>query len=321
MAPPAENHNEMEIFDSKQILTLERTQEANRAAWPQSVEAPSAQYAAKWIDTHTHHYDLPTREERQACWQRAVDAGVTRMIQGGVDRRSIAPIARFCAEHPGGVFATLGLHPTEVFDNYEAELELMEAVLDGGLAGLWPAVAGADAAGEEAPDIRYVGIGEIGLDFYHDRRYGKEQAAAFRRQIAWARGYGLPLVLHIRSAFEEACKILKEEQDGCLRGVFHCFGGSLEQARRAIDLGFHLGIGGVLTFKNAHLAETVAEVDLEHIVLETDAPYLAPHPYRGQPNESRYIPLIGQKLAEIKGCSVEHVASVTTRNAVKLFGL
>ena len=309
----------METFDSKQVLTLQRTQEADQAAWPQGVEAPSAQCAAKWIDTHTHHYDLPTREERQACWQRAVDAGVTRMIQGGVDRRSIAPIARFCAEHPGSVFATLGLHPTEVFDNYEVELELMETILNCGLAGLWPAVT--DVTGETSPDIRYVGIGEVGLDFYHDRRYEKEQMAAFRRQIAWAREFSLPLVLHIRSAFEEACKILKEEQDGSLRGVFHCFGGSVEQARRAIDLGFHLGIGGVLTFKNAHLAETVAEVDLQHIVLETDAPYLAPHPYRGQPNESRYIPLIGQKLADIKGCSVAHVAAVTTRNALKLFGL
>ncbi len=309
----------METFDSKQILTLERTQEADQAAWPQSVEAPSAQYAAKWIDTHTHHYDLPTREERQACWQRAVDAGVTRMIQGGVDRQSIAPIARFCAEHPGSVSATIGLHPTEVFDNYEVELELMESILNCGLASVWPAVT--DAPGGKAPDVRYVGIGEVGLDFYHDRRYEKEQVAAFRRQIEWAREYSLPLVLHIRSAFEEACKILKEEQDGCLRGVFHCFGGSVEQARRAIDLGFHLGIGGVLTFKNAHLAETVAEVDLQHIVLETDAPYLAPHPYRGQPNESRYIPLIGQKLADIKGCSVAHVAAVTTRNAMKLFGL
>lgn len=310
----------MEIFDSKQILTLERTQEADHAGWPQSAEAVLRQNAAQWVDTHTHHYDLPDGE-RQACWQRAQAAGVTRMIQGGVDRHSIAPIARFRAEHPESVFATIGLHPTEVFDNYEVELELMETILECGLASVWPAVAGAEAAGEKAPDIRYVGIGEIGLDFYHDRTFEKEQVAAFRRQIDWARAADLPLVLHIRSAFEEACRILKEEQDGRLRGVFHCFGGSAEQARRAIDLGFHLGIGGVLTFKNAHLAETVAEVDLQHIVLETDAPYLAPHPFRGQPNESRYIPLIGQKLADIKGCSIEHVASVTTRNAVQLFRL
>lgn len=291
----------MEIVDSKQLLTLQRTQEAETAGWPKSVEAPERQYAARWVDTHTHHYDLPP-EERQACWQRAVDAGVTRLIQGGVDRPSIEPIARFCAEHPGSVFATIGLHPTEVFDNYEGELDFIEREL-------------------ASPAVRYVGIGETGLDFYHDRRYEKEQDVAFRRQIAWARAYNLPLVLHIRSAFEEACKILKEEQDGRLRGVFHCFSGSVEQARRAIDLGFHLGIGGVLTFKNAHLAETVAEVDLQHIVLETDAPYLAPHPFRGQPNESGYIPLIGRKLAEIKGESVAHVAEVTTRNAETLFGL
>lgn len=291
----------MEVVDSKRILTLERTPEAGMAGWLKSVEASSRQYAAQWVDTHTHHYDLP-QEERQACWQRAMDAGVTRMIQGGVDRQSIEPIARFCTEHPGNVFATIGLHPTEVFDNYEGELDFMEREL-------------------ASPAVRYVGIGETGLDFYHDRRYEKEQAVAFRRQIAWARAYDLPLVLHIRSAFEEACKILQEEQDGRLRGVFHCFGGSVEQARRAIDLGFRLGIGGVLTFKNAHLAETVAEVDLQHIVLETDAPYLAPHPYRGQPNESRYIPVIGQKLAEIKGEPVAHVAEVTTRNAETLFGL
>lgn len=291
----------MEILDSKQLLTLQRTQEAETAGWPKSVEAPCKQYAARWVDTHTHHYDLPL-EERQACWQRAVDAGVTRMIQGGVDRPSIEPIARFCAEHPGSVFATIGLHPTEVYDNYAEELDFIEREL-------------------ASPSVRYVGIGETGLDFYQERRYEKEQEAAFRRQIAWARAYNLPLVLHIRSAFEEACRILKEEQDGRLRGVFHCFGGSVEQARRAIDLGFYLGIGGVLTFKNAHLAETVAEVDLRHIVLETDSPYLAPHPFRGKPNESSYIPLIGQKLAEVKGEPVAQVAEVTTRNAETLFGL
>lgn len=300
----------MEIIDSKQLLTLQGAQESHMAGFPQGVESKVRQEDFEWIDTHTHHYDLPD-EERQSCLQRAFDAGVKRMIQGGVDRESVLPIARFCAEHPGSVFGTIGLHPTEVLENFKDELAFLEKELERGMRDGVAALT----------KIPYVGIGETGLDYYHDRRFEKEQEVAFRRQIAWAREHNLPLVLHIRSAFEEACAILKDEQDGSLRGVFHCFGGSTEQARRATDLGFYLGIGGVVTFKNAHLAETVAATDLQHIVLETDAPYLAPHPYRGQTNESRYIPLIGQKVAELKGCSEKQVADLTTRNAVTLFGI
>lgn len=258
-----------------------------------------------WVDTHTHIYMLPTLEERDACLQRSLDEGVSKVILGGVDRASIDPIKSFCLNHPLNVFPTIGLHPTDVKENFRTELDFIEKEL----------------SAVQTHNYRYVGVGETGLDFYTERTFEKEQEEAFRIQISWAKKYKLPLVLHIRSAFDDACKILKEEQDGSLRGVFHCFGGNSEQAKKAIDFGFYVGIGGVITFKNAHLAEALADIDIKHIVLETDAPYLAPHPFRGQTNESSYIPIIGRKLAEVKSVSVSEAASVTTQNAVDLFGI
>jgi TatD DNase family protein len=168
---------------------------------------------------------------------------------------------------------------------------------------------------------RYYGIGEAGLDLYHDKTFFSEQVEVFETQIELAKAKNLPLIVHSRDAFEETMKVLKRFDDGSLRGVFHCFSGSVEQAKRVVDMGVHLGIGGVVTFKNSKLWQVVEGFDLEHILLETDAPFIAPHPHRGTRNEPAYIPLIAQRIAEIKNIPLETVAEITTAQTLKLFGI
>lgn len=253
-----------------------------------------------WIDTHTHTYDTSFGQDPETLVRNALDSGVEVLIQGGVALETVKPIWELCEAHPGVVYPTIGLHPTEVKDDYEAQLGGLYAEL-------------------EQRHGRYVAVGEIGLDLHEDKTYFEQQKDAFRRQLHWAKALNLPVVLHVRNAFEEAWHILKEEQDGSLRGVFHCYGGNLEQAPRVVDLGFCFGIGGVLTFKNSILPQVVRAVPRECILLETDAPYLAPVPHRGKPNESAYIPLIGQKLADCLEMPVAEVARFTTANARNLF--
>jgi TatD DNase family protein len=196
----------------------------------------------------------------------------------------------------------MGLHPTSVTADFEAELALVEQKLF--------------HSGHP-----YVGVGEIGLDLYWDKTYLEEQKEVLRRQMRWARQLGLPVCLHVRKAYNELFGLLRDLNFGTYQGVMHCFGGSVQEARKAIEMGFHLGIGGVVTFKNATMADVVAAVPLQSLLLETDAPYLAPVPYRGKRNESAYIPIIADKIAQIKGISIDEVAAVTTASATQLFHL
>ena len=261
-----------------------------------------------WIDTHTHTYD-PAEGQPAAreLVEKALAAGVYKQILGGVDLHSVAPIMELCRAFPGTVYPTVGLHPTEVRQDYMQSLDVLYKHLsaDAGQNGNTP----------------YVAVGEIGIDLYQDKTFFRQQQDAFRTQLRWAKERRLPVVLHVRNAFEEAWHILKEEQDGSLHGVFHCYSGSVEQSARVLDLGFLFGIGGVLTFKNAGLPEVVRNVPLDSLVLETDAPWLSPVPFRGKPNDSSTIPIIGHKLAEILGITPQQAAQATTANALRLFGL
>lgn len=224
------------------------------------------------------------------------------MLLPGIDSQSHASQEALEAEYPEHFRQMMGLHPTSVTADFEAELALVEQKLF--------------HSGHP-----YVGVGEIGLDLYWDKTYLEEQKEVLRRQMRWARQLGLPVCLHVRKAYNELFGLLRDLNFETYQGVMHCFGGSVQEARKAIEMGFHLGIGGVVTFKNATMADVVAAVPLQSLLLETDAPYLAPVPYRGKRNESAYIPVIADKIAQIKGISIDEVAAVTTASATQLFHL
>lgn len=251
-----------------------------------------------FIDSHTHLFDISFNHDREAMLDRALEAGVTRMYLPNIDAETTESLFTVTSKWPEICFPMLGLHPCSVKEDYQEQLESLRI-----LADKHPVKA----------------IGEIGLDFYWDLTFKEEQIAAFRQQIDWALGMDLPIAIHTRNSIPEGIQIVKEKQKGHLTGVFHCFSGTLEQAQQIIDLGFYLGIGGVATFKNGGLEPLLKQLDLSRILLETDAPYLAPVPYRGKRNESAYIPLIAQKIAAIKEISIEEVAEKTTDNALKLF--
>ncbi len=253
----------------------------------------------EFIDTHAHLYVEQFDEDRPAVIQRAKELNINRVYLPNIDQTTIDAMLDLEANHPDACFAMMGVHPCSIKENYEEELNIAEEWL------------------QKRP---FVAIGEIGIDLYWDKTFQKEQEDAFRRQINWAKDLAIPFVIHSRDSLDLTIEIVKEEQDGSLRGIFHCFGGSVEQAKRIVDLGFLMGIGGVLTFKKAGLDKTLEEVDLEHLVLETDAPYLAPTPFRGKRNESAYIHQIAERLASVKETDIEKVANVTTSNALKLFG-
>ena len=254
-----------------------------------------------FIDTHCHLYDEAFDADRDAAVRRAIDAGVTTMLLPDIDSSETARLEALCGQYPDVFHPMAGLHPTSVKEDFEGELQHVRERLDSGR--------------------HFVAVGEIGMDLYWDRTYEAEQREALRRQLLWALELDLPVCLHIRKAHNEVFALLRELNRPRWRGVMHCFGGSLQEAQRAVEMGFHLGIGGVVTFKNAGLAEIVKEIPLEHLLLETDAPYLSPVPHRGQRNESSYIPLVAQKIADLKGIKTEKVATVTTSSAQVLFGL
>lgn len=256
----------------------------------------------KMIDTHCHLYDEAFATDRAAAVQRAVDAGVDLMLLPGIDSQSHAAQEALEAEYPEHFRQMMGLHPTSVTADFEPELALVEQKLF-------------------HSDHRYVGVGEIGLDLYWDKSFLEEQKEVLRRQMRWARQLDLPVCLHVRKAYNELFGLLRDLNFGSYRGVMHCFGGSVQEAHKAVEMGFHLGIGGVVTFKNATMADVVAAVPLESLLLETDAPYLAPVPYRGKRNESAYIPIIADKIAQIKSITPDEVAAVTTASATQLFHL
>jgi len=251
------------------------------------------------IDTHCHLYNKEFTRDREDVIHRAEKEGVEKFYLPAVDSESHEAMIELEMQYPDRCIGMMGLHPTSVKADYEAELKLVEDWLK---KRAWAAV------------------GEIGLDFYWDRTFEKEQYQAFHRQIEWALHYKLPIVIHSRESMQESIGVVREHQKGALEGIFHCFTGSYEAARQIIDLGLYLGIGGVLTYKNSGLADVLKNIPLEHMVLETDAPYLSPVPFRGKRNESSYLQYVVAKLAEVKGVSGEEVARITTENAQKIFG-
>ncbi|MBR9922281.1 MAG: TatD family hydrolase [Bacteroidetes bacterium] len=251
-----------------------------------------------FIDTHTHLYVKAFDSDREAMLQRALDAGVDQFYLPNIDSDSIDSMLALEAAHPGVCHAMMGLHPCSVKEDYEKQLALMEAWLS---------------------KRDFVAIGEIGIDLYWDKTFVEQQKEAFLIQAAWATERGLPFVIHSRESIDMITALIQDNWKDGMRGIYHCFTGSLKQAEAIMELGFYMGIGGVLTFKNAGLDKVLADVPLERLVLETDSPYLAPVPRRGKRNESAYIPYIATKLAEVKGISVEEVAEITTANAKKIF--
>lgn len=252
-----------------------------------------------FIDTHTHLYDGPDSAAQDAHIHRAIAAGVHKLYMPNCDAATIPGMLAIAERFPEHCFPMIGLHPCYVKEAYWEELKTMERELERGI---------------------YVAVGEVGLDYYWDRNFDKEQRIAFEMQIDWALAYQLPVIIHSRSSTKECIDIVARKQNGNLTTIFHCYSGTLEEAKRICDLGGYLGIGGVVTYKKTNLPEILREIDLSHIVLETDAPYLAPVPYRGKPNESTYIPIIAAKVAEVYEMTVESLAKATTENAEKIFG-
>ena len=262
------------------------------------------------IDTHTHIYDHQFSLDRNEAMQRALDAGVGMMLLPNVDASTIAPMLQMHEQYPDCTRVMMGLQPEEVKEDYKQVLSLMEKEL------------GETSPASRVPKsrVQYIGVGEVGLDFYWDSTFEKEQLDAFETQLDWAKQLGLPLSIHCRNAFDKMVKILEKKQDGGLHGIMHCFTGTEEEAKIYLELGFHLGLGGVTTYKNCDVKDYLPNLPLDRIVLETDAPYLAPVPCRGKRNEPAFLVHTAQKIAEILQIPVEELASVTTENARALFG-
>lgn len=252
------------------------------------------------IDTHAHLYAKAFENDRAAMIERAEAVGVKQFLLPNIDESSIAGMLALEATYPGRCFPMMGLHPCSVKENYLTDLAWVREWL-------------------EKRD--FVAIGEIGIDLYWDKTFIEEQKAAFRQQVEWALEFDRPIVIHARESIDLLIDMIKEIGDPNLKGVFHCFTGNVVQAETIMKLGLYLGVGGVLTFKNGGVDKTLAEISLERVILETDAPYLAPIPHRGKRNESAYVQEIAVKLASIKGLSLEKVASITSENAQKLFNL
>lgn len=250
------------------------------------------------IDTHTHLFLPEFNSDRDQVIAKARDNGLVKLLLPNVDKNTIEHLIDFADSYPDFCLPMMGLHPTSVNENYKKELQDIEN---------WLAKR------------KFYAIGEIGIDLYWDKTYKQQQEEAFRLQIDLAKKYGLPVVIHARESFEEIFTIFDEVFDNKLTGVFHAFTGNENQAEKIINWGFKIGIGGIVTFKNAGLDKVVHNIDINHIVLETDSPYLAPVPKRGKRNESAYIVYIAQKIAEIKNISIEEVAQITTNNARELF--
>ncbi len=263
------------------------------------------------IDTHAHIYSSQYDNDQDEMIQRAKDQKIEKILLPNIDINSIEPMLALEDKHPNYCHSMMGMHPCYVDKNIKEHLAVMREWFD---------------------KRSFIAVGEIGLDLYWDESFFEQQKWAFREQVKWAKALNLPIAIHTRdakngsdfvvgSAFNEVMNILKEEQDGSLRGVFHCFIGSLEQAKQAEEIGFYIALGGVVTFKNSSLSEMVEGASLSHILLETDAPYLTPVPFRGKRNEPAYTYYVAEKIAQLKGISIEKVIEETTRNAKHLFSL
>lgn len=251
-------------------------------------------------DTHTHLYAEEFDEDRTEMMQRAINSGVSRFFVPSIDSNYTQKMYDLEQQFPENVFLMMGLHPTYVKENYLDELAHVE---------------------KELTSKKYYAVGEIGIDLFWDKTFLKQQQFAFKHQIQLAKQHKLAINIHCREAFDEVFEVLEGEKAADLFGIFHCFTGDLGQAQKAISLGMKLGIGGVATFKNGKIDQFLNEIDLKHIVLETDSPYLAPVPHRGKRNESSYTLLVAQKLAEIYQLSVAEIAAITTENSKQIFGI
>ena len=251
-------------------------------------------------DTHTHLYSSQFQEDRNEMIQRAIAVGVSRFFIPAIDSSYTQKMYNLEAQFPENVFLMMGLHPTYVKENYMEELAHVES---------------------EIAKRKFYAIGEIGIDLFWDKSFLKQQQHAFQYQIQLAKKNNLGINIHCRDAFEETFEVLESEKATDLFGIFHCFTGDLAQAERAISLGLKLGIGGVATFKNGKIDQFLDKIDLKHIVLETDSPYLAPVPHRGKRNESSYTVLVAQKLSEIYNLPIEEIARITTENSKSIFGI
>ena len=254
------------------------------------------------IDTHAHLYAEEFEEDRVDMLQRAKDAGIKAILLPNIDSSSIVPMEKLASQHPSCI-QMMGLHPSYVKENWEEELEIVQNKL------------------YENPK-QYCAVGEIGMDLYWDKTFVEEQKEVFRRQVKWAKELNLPIAIHVRKAFDELFEILDQEWTPALKGVFHCYTGSKEQVKKILSYEqFYFGIGGVLTYKNAGLQEVIPHIPLNRLVLETDAPYLSPVPYRGKRNESAYVAEVAGKIVDVLGISMDEVKEMTSRNAIELFQL
>jgi TatD DNase family protein len=254
----------------------------------------------KFIDTHTHLYLPEFDTDRDEAVKRALENGVTKMLLPNIDINSVESMLSVTARYPDICYPMTGLHPTSVKEDYLSQLDILE---------------------KKFTKNRFIAIGEIGIDLYWDKKFLNEQVIAFRRQIAFALDKNLPVVIHSRDSFSEVISVLEEFRGSELKGVLHAFSGTLKDAEKVSGMGFKLGIGGIVTFKNSGLDKIIAEIGPDNLILETDSPYLAPVPYRGKRNESSYICLINKKLAEISGIDEERIAEITFANSLELFNL
>lgn len=253
-----------------------------------------------YIDTHSHIYDEAFDTDRELVFQRALEVGVEMVLLPNTDESTIKPMMDFYEKHPDKCRVMMGLHPEGVKEDYKRHLSVIE---------------------KEMEKQCWIGVGEIGLDLYWDKTFERQQVEVLKEQLRWAKQLNLPVSLHTREAFELMFKVLEQEQDGSLKGVFHCFNGTKEQADIAISLGFHLGLGGVITYKNCDVKSFLNEIPLNKILLETDDPYLPPVPYRGKRNEISYMTEVAKKIAEAKQIDIKEVAMTTSNNARHLFNL
>ena len=252
-----------------------------------------------FVDSHSHIYSEEFSSDRNEVIARGLMSGVNKIILPNIDSSTIKPLLDLADSKPNLFIPLIGLHPTSVKEDFRKELEIMEYWLN---------------------KRKFYGIGEIGIDLYWDKTFITEQIEAFRIQLRWAKKGRIPVVIHLRDSFQEVMEVVEQEKDDSLRGVFHSFGGTIEQAEQIINLKFKIGIGGVVTFKNSGLDAVVPHINLEHILLETDSPWLAPVPHRGKRNESAYITDVAAKIASLHQISVEKVGRITTQNAKQLFG-
>ncbi len=253
-----------------------------------------------YIDTHAHIYLKNFKEDIEAVLQKSHDAGVHKILMPNIDHTSIDDMLALEAKHPAHCTAMMGLHPCAITKDFEKELYMVEEWLN---------------------KRKFIAVGEIGTDLYWDKTLLEEQKEAFRIQVGFAKQHKIPIAIHCRDSFEETIEMVEALKDENLTGVFHCFTGSVAEAKRVTDVGFYLGIGGVATFKNGGMDQVLPEIDLKHMVLETDAPYLTPAPHRGKRNEPNYIPIIAHKIAEYQDMDVSDVATATTSNANTLFNI